>query len=187
MLCMTISSVQLLSQVMSDHLWPHGLQHARLPCPSPTNRECSNSCPSSWWCHPTISSSVFPFSLCLHLSQNQGLFQGVSSLHQVAKGLGVSATASVLPMNIQNWSPLGWTDWISLQSKGLSRVFSNTQFKSINSTTVWVRLMKTHILQSNAVHFVAAWLSLLASVCLEHLFNLHLMSPLWAPCALDAK
>ena len=120
------SSVQFSHLVVSSSLWPHGLQHTRLPCPSPTPGACSNSCSSSWWCHPTISSSVFPFSFCLHLSQNQGLFQGVSSLHQVAIVLGVSATASVLPMNIQNWSPLGWTGWISLQSKGLSRVFSNT-------------------------------------------------------------
>ena len=99
------------------------LQHARLPCPSPTPRTCSNSCPLSRWCHPTISSSVVPFSPRFNLSQHQGLFQWVSSSHQVAKVIGVSASASVLPMNIQDWSPLGWIGWISLQSKGLLRVF----------------------------------------------------------------
>ena len=104
---------------------PHGLQHTRLPCPSPSPRACSNSCPLSRWCHPTISSSIVPFSLCLNLSQHQGLFQGVSSSHQVAKVLRVSASASVLPVDIQDWFPLGWTCLI-LQSKRLSRVFSNT-------------------------------------------------------------
>ena len=86
----------------------HGLQHARPPCPSPTPGVYSNSCPLSQWCHPTISSSVVPFSF-----QQQGLFQWVSSLHEVAKGL-VSASTSVLPMNTQDWFPLGWTGWISL-------------------------------------------------------------------------
>ena len=89
--------------VVSDSLRPCGLQHARLPCPSPAPRTCSNSCPLSWWWHATISSSVIPFSSCLQ-----------------------SFPASVLPVNIQDWFPLGWTGWISLQSKGLSRVFSNT-------------------------------------------------------------
>ena len=106
-------------------LWPHGLQHARFPCPSPTPRAYSNSCPRSWWCQPShLLSSPSPSAF--NLSQHQGLFQWVNSSHQVAKVLGVSATASVLPMNIQNWSPLGWTGWMSLQSEGLSRVFSNS-------------------------------------------------------------
>ena len=80
-----IYSVQFSHSVVSDSLWPHGLQHTRLSCPSPTSRACSNSCPSCWWCHPTISSSVVPFSPAFNLSQHQGLFQWVSSLHQVAK------------------------------------------------------------------------------------------------------
>ena len=113
--------VHFSRSVASDSLWPHGLQHARLPCPS--RGAYSNSCALSQWCHPTISSSVIPFSSCFNLSQHQDIFQWVSSLHQVAKVLEFSVSASVLPMNIQDWFALGW---IFLQSKGLSRVFSNT-------------------------------------------------------------
>jgi len=105
-------------------LQPHGLQHARPHWLSPTPGACSNSCPLSWWCYPTISSSAIPFSSCLQSFLASGSFL-ISSLHQVAK-IGVSASTSLLPMNIQDWFPLGWTSWISLQSKGLSRVFSNT-------------------------------------------------------------
>ena len=122
----SIPNSQVSSSVMSDSLRPHGLQHTRLPYLSPPPRAYSNSCPSSRWCHPTISSSVVPFSSAFNLSQHQGLFQWVSFLHQVAKLLRVSASASVLPMNIQDWCPFGKTGLISLQSKGLSRVFSNT-------------------------------------------------------------
>ena len=117
---------QFSCSVMSDSLWPHGLQHARPPCPSQTPRIYSNSCPSHRWCHPTISSSIVPFSS--HLQS----FPALESLPMswfFASGdqsIGVSASASVLPMNIQDWFPLGWTGCISLQSKGLSRVFSNT-------------------------------------------------------------
>ena len=112
--------------VVSGSLRPHGLQHARLPCPSPSPRDCSNSCPLSWWCHPTILSSVVPSSSCLQSFPAWGSFQ--MSQHFVSGGqsTGDSASASVLPMNIQDWFPLGLTDLISLQSKGLSRVFSNT-------------------------------------------------------------
>ena len=117
------SSGQFSHSVVSSSLWPHGLPHDRPPCPSPTPRVYSNSCPLNRWCHPTISSSVVPFSSCLQSSQHQGLFQGVSSLHQVMQSIGVSASTSVLPVNIQDWFPLGW---LSLQSKGLSWVFSNT-------------------------------------------------------------
>ena len=102
------------------------LQHARPPCPSPTPRACSNSCPSSQWCHPTISSSVMPFSSRLQSFPASGPFKMSQSLASGGHRIGVSASASVLPMNIQDWFPLGWTGWISLQSKGLSRVFSNT-------------------------------------------------------------
>ena len=109
-------------------LQPHGLQHTRLPCPSPTARACSNSCPLSRLCHPTVSASVIPFSLsppAFNVFQHQGLFKWVSSSHQVAKIL-VSASTSILPMNTQDWFPLGLTGLISLQSEGLSRVFYNT-------------------------------------------------------------
>ena len=118
-------SVHFSHLVVSNFLWPHWLQHSRLPCPSPTLGAWSNSCPLSWWCHPTISSSVIPFSSCLTLSQHQGLFQWVSSSHQVAKFV-VSTSTSVLPMNNQDWLPLRLTGLISFQSKRLSRVFSNT-------------------------------------------------------------
>ena len=118
------ASVQFSRSVVSDSLWPHGSQHARPTCPSPTPRVHSNSCPLSQWCHPAISSSVVPFSSCPHPSQHPSLFQWVNYLH--GQSIGVSASALVLPMNTQEWSPLRWTGWISLKSKGLSRVFSNT-------------------------------------------------------------
>ena len=119
------SSAKFRHSVVSDSLRPYGLQHTRPPCLLPTPGVNSNSCSLSRWCHPTISSSVVPFTPHFNLSQHQGLFKWVSSSHQVAK-LSVSAFASVFPMNIQDWFPLGWTGWISLQSKGLSRVFYNT-------------------------------------------------------------
>ena len=118
------SLIQFSCSVMSNFLWPQGLLHARPPCLSPTPGAYSNSCPLSQWCHPTISSSVVPFS---HL---QSFPPSESSMSQFfasgGQSIGVSASASVLPMNIQDWFPLGWTGWISFQSKGLSTVFSNT-------------------------------------------------------------
>ena len=111
---------------MSDSLWPHGLQHFRPPCPSPIPRVYSNSCPLSRWCHPTISSSVTPFTSCLQSFPVSGSFQMSQLFASSGQSIGVSASASVLPINIQDWFPLGWTGWISLQSKGLSRVFFNT-------------------------------------------------------------
>ena len=121
---------QLVSQfscsVMCNFLWPHGLQHARLPCPSPTPRAYSNSCPLSRWCHPTISSSVVPFSSCLQSFPASGSFQMSQFFTSGGQNIGVSASASVLPRNIQDWFPLGLTGLISLKSKGLSRVFTNT-------------------------------------------------------------
>ena len=111
--------------VMSDSLRTHGLQHARPPCPSSTPRVYSNSCPLSQWCHPTISSSVIPFS-CLQSFAASGPFQMSQFSPSGGQSTGVSASAWVLPMNIQYWFPLGRTGWISLQFKGLSRVFSNT-------------------------------------------------------------
>ena len=107
-------------------LWHHGLQHGRLPCPSPTPRACPNSCPSSQQCHPTISSSVVPFSFHLQSFPASGSFQMSQFSASGSQSIGVSASASVLPMNIQDWFPLGLAGFLSLQSKGLSRVFSNT-------------------------------------------------------------
>ena len=111
---------------MSNSLWPHGLQHAGLPYPSPTPGACSNSCPSSQWCHPTISSSIIPFSSCPQSLRASGSFPMSQFFASGGQSIGVSASASVLPMNNQDWFSLGWTSWISLQFKGLSRVFSNT-------------------------------------------------------------
>ena len=118
--------VQLSRSVVSDSLQPHEPQHARPPCPSPTPGVYPNSCPLSRWCHPTISSSVVPFSSCPQSLPTSGSFQMSQLFASGGQNIGVSASTSVLPMNTQNWSPLGWTGWISLQSKGLSRVFSNT-------------------------------------------------------------
>ena len=112
--------------VVSDSSQPHGPQHTRLPCPSPTPGIYSNSSPWSWWCHPTISSSVGPFSSCPQTFPASGSCQMSQLFASGGQSIGASASTSVLPMNTQDWSPLGWTGWISLQSKGLSRVFSNT-------------------------------------------------------------
>ena len=120
------SSVQFNCSVVSDSSWPHGLQHSRPDCPSPTPGVYSNSCPSSRWCHPTISSSVVPFSSCLQSLPASGSFQMSQLFAWGGQSIGVSASTSVLPMNTQYWSALGWTSWIFLQSKGLSRDFSNT-------------------------------------------------------------
>ena len=111
---------------MSDSLQPHKPQHARPPCPSPTPGVHPNPYPSSWWCHPTISSSVVPFSSCLQSFPASGSFPMSQLFTSGGQSIGVSASTSVLPINTQDWSPLGWTGWISLQSKGLLRVFSNT-------------------------------------------------------------
>ena len=120
------STVQFGHSVVSNFLWPHGLQHARLPCPSPTPGACSNSCPLSWWWHPTIPSSVIPFSSSLQSFPALGSFPTSQFFASGGQSIGVSVSASTLPMNTQDWFPLGWTGWISLQSKALSRVFSNT-------------------------------------------------------------
>ena len=119
------SSVQFSCSVMSASLWPHEMQHSRLPCPSPTPRVHPSSCASNQWRHPAISSSVVPFS-CPQSLAASGSFPMSQLFAWGGQSTGVSASASVLPMNTQDWSPLGWTGWISLQSKGLSRVFSNT-------------------------------------------------------------
>ena len=125
-MCYSISSVQFSHSVVSDSLWPHESQHTRPPCPSPTPRVSSNSCPSSRWCHPAISSSVVPFSSCPQSLPASGSFPMSQLFASGGQSTGVSALASFLTKKSQGWSPLGWTGWISLQSKGLSRVFSNT-------------------------------------------------------------
>ena len=119
-------SVQFSRSVVSDFCDPHESQHTRPPCPSPTPGVYANSCPSSWWCHPAISFSVVPFSSCPESLTASGSFPMSQLFTWGGQSIRVSALASVLPMNTQDWSPIGWTDWICLQSKGLSRVFSNT-------------------------------------------------------------
>ena len=124
--CLCRLSVQFSHSVMSESLRPHGLQHARPPCPSPTPGVYSSSCPLSWWCHPTISSSVIPLSSHLQSFPASGSSPMSQFFTSGGQSIGVSASAWVLPMSTQDWFPLGWTGWISLQSKGLSRVVSNT-------------------------------------------------------------
>jgi len=121
-----MSSVQFIRSVVSDSLRPHESQHARPPCPLPTPRVYPNSCPSSWWYHPAISSSVVPFSSCPQSLPASESFPMSQLFSWDGQSIGVSALESFLPKKSQGWSPLEWTGWISLQSKGLSRVFSNT-------------------------------------------------------------
>ena len=130
-----ISSVQSLSH--ADSLQPHEPQHTKPPCPSPTLRVYPNSCPLSQWCHLTISSFVIPFSSCPQSFPTSGSFQMSQLFTSGGQNTGVSVSTSVLPMNTQDWSPLGWTGWISLQSKGLSRVFSNTTFQNGKKSILW--------------------------------------------------
>ena len=143
---------QLSHSIVSFSWWPHGLQHARLPCASPTPGACSSSCPLSWWCHPTISSSVVPFSSHLQSFPTTGSFP----MSQLFAWGGQSALASFLPKKTQDWSPSEWTGWIFLQSKGLSRVFSNTtvqkhqffsaQPSSQSNSHIHIWLLKNHSL-----------------------------------------
>ena len=125
-LCLNNNLVQFSRSVVSDSLWPHEPQHARPPCPSPTPGVYPNSCPLSQWCHLAISSSIISFSSCLQSFPESGSFQSSQLFTSGGQSIGVSALASVLPMNIQDWFPLGWTGCISLQPKRLSRVLSNT-------------------------------------------------------------
>ena len=128
-------SVQFSPSVLSNSLWPHESQHARPPCPSPTPGVYLNSCPLSRWCHPIISSSVIPFSSHLQSFPASGSFPMSQSFASGGQSIGVSASTSVLSINTQDWSPLGWTGWLSLQSKGLSRVFS--QHHSSKAWILW--------------------------------------------------
>ena len=141
---------------MTDSLWPHGLQHARPPCPSPTPGTYSNSCPSSRWCHPTISSSVIPFSSHPQSFPASGSFPMSQLFASGDQSIGVSASASVLPMNIQDWFPLGWTGRISLQSKGPSRVFSKTTFQKHQFFGAQPSLYTSHHLGINRQHLLPA-------------------------------
>ena len=130
------NSVQFSCSVLSDSLQPHGLKHARPTCPSPTPEVHSNSHPLSQWCHPTISSSVVPFSLCLQSFLESGSFQMSPFFTSGGQSIRVSASAAVLPMNIQDWPPWGWTDWISLQSKDSQQSSPTEQFKNISSSVL---------------------------------------------------
>ena len=132
-ICWQISSVQLSCSLVSDSLWPHGLQHTRHPCPSPTPGVYSNSCPSRWWCYPIISSSVIPFFFHLKSFPAPGSFQMRQFFSSVGQSTGISASASVLPMNFQNWFSLGWTGWISsplLLKWGTEKYVALHSFKS---------------------------------------------------------
>ena len=129
-------SVQFSHSVVSNSLWPHEPQHTRPPCPSPTPRVHPNSCPSSQWCHPTMSSSVVPFSSCPQPFPASGSFPLSQFFTSGGQSIGISASTSVLPMNTQDWSPLGWTGWISLQPKGSQESSPTSQFKSINSSAL---------------------------------------------------
>ena len=130
------ASVQFSHSVMFHSLQPHEPQHARPPCPSPTPGVYPNSCPLSRWCQLTISSSVIPYSSCLQSFPTSGSFQMSQLFTSGGQNIGVSASTSVLPMNTQDWSPLGWASWIFLQSKGLSRIFSNTTVQNIDSSVL---------------------------------------------------
>ena len=139
---------------MSDSLQPHESQHARPPCPSPTPRVYSNSCPSSRWCHPAISSSVILFSSCPQSLPASESFPMSQFFAWGGQSIGVSALASVLPMNTQGWSPLEWTGWVSLQSKGLSRVFSNTTVQK-HQFFGWINTIKMSIILKVTYRFNA--------------------------------
>ena len=171
-----ICSVQFSCSVMSDSLQPHELQHIRPPCPSPTPRAYPNICPSSRWCHPTISSSVVPFSSCPQSFPASGSFQMSQLFTSGSQSIGVSASTSVLPMNTQDWSPLGWTGWISLQSKGLPRVFSFSWTPQFKSSIIWcsvffiVQFSHPYVITGKTIAltrqtFVGKVMSLLFSCC----------------------
>jgi len=152
---------------MFDSLWPHGLQHIRPHFPLPTPRVYSNLCPLSQWCHPTISSSIVPFSSCPQSVPASGSFPMSQFFASGGQSIGVSASASLLPVNIQDWFPLGWTGWISLHSKGLSRVFSNTtvqvrlSYRFVSCALLLLYLEKWSIIWTLASHQI--WLETIAA------------------------
>ena len=142
---------------MSDSLRLHEPQHARPPCPSPTPRVHPNPCPLSRWCHPTISSSVVPFSSCPQSFPVSGSFQMSQPFASGGQSIGVSALTSVVPMNRQDWSPLGWTGWISLRSKGLSRVFSNTTVQKVNLKLLYLKKHKRQFSSPSWNYRIHTW------------------------------
>ena len=156
--------------VMSDSLWPHGLQHAQLPCPSPTPGPCSNSCPWSSWCHPSISSSVIPFSSCLQSSPASGSFQMSQFFTSDDQRTGASASTSILPMNIQGWFPLGLTGLISLQSKRLSNLQHHSSKALVfpHSAFFMVQLIHTWLLEKTRALTIQTFFGKIMSV----LFNM---------------
>ena len=161
-------SVQFSHSVVSDYLRPHRLQHARPPCPSPTPWVHANSCPLSQWCHPTILISVIPFSSCPQLFPVSRSFQMSQLFISGGQTIGVSASAPILPMNTQDWSPLGWTGWISLQSKGLSRVFSNTTVQKYQFFSTQLSLQSNSHIHTWLLEKPLPWLDrpLLVKQCL---------------------
>ena len=150
-------SVQFSHSVMSDSLPPHELQHTILPCPLQTPRASSNSCPSSRWCHPTISFFVVPFSSCLQSFSASGFFPKSQFFASGGQSIGVSASASVLPVNIQNWFPLGLTGLISLQSKGLSRVFSSSKASVLQRSAFFTVLLSHPYMTTGKTRALTRW------------------------------
>ena len=142
--CVRVWNVQFSHSVVSDSLWPHEPQHTKPPCPSPTPGVHPKPCPLYWWCHPTISSSVLPFSSCPQCFPASGSFQMSQLFTSGGQSTGVSPLASVLPMNTQDWYLLGWTCWISLQSKGLLRVSSNKNHQFFGTQLSLEKEMATH-------------------------------------------
>ena len=163
-LLMSISEFCLVTQSCPT-LHPHGLQQARLPCPSPTPGVYSNSHPLSWWCHPNISSSVIPFSSRLQSFPASGFFPVSQFFTSSGQSVGVSASASVLPMNIQDWSPLRWTGWISLQSNGLTRVFSNSKASILRCSAFFIVQLSHPYMITGKTIALTRW-TLLAKLCL---------------------
>ena len=186
---MIFSSVQFMHSVMSYSLWPNGLQHARLPCLSPTPGACSNSCPLSRWCHPTISSSVVPFSTCLQSFPASGSFPRSQFVASGGQNIVILASTSVLPMSIQGWFPLGLTGLISLQSKGLSRVFSNTTVQKHQFFSAQLSLTSSsdavpycsnsgNVFALNHPHILISGHTVCVCVC-ESLSHVQLFATLW--------
>ena len=171
--CQQRQSVQFSHSVVSYSLWPHGLQHARLPCPSSSPRAFSNPCPSNRWCHPTISSWVILFSSCLQSFSASGSFLRSQFFASGSQSIGASASALVLPMSIQNWFPLGLTGRISLQSKGLSRVFSNTKVQNHQFFSAQLSLWYSSHIHTWLLEKPKLWLEepLLAKWCLCFLIS----------------
>ena len=169
-----ITSVQFSRSVVSDSLRPHESQHIRPPCPSPTPGVHSNSCPLSWWCHSAISSSFIPFSSFLQSPPVSGSFPVSQLFTWGGQSIGVSALASVLPKNTQDWSPLGWTGWLSLQPKELSRVFYNTtvqkhQFFSSQLSSLLFNMLSRLVITflPRSKHLLISWLQSPSAVILE--------------------